>query len=113
MERRWRRLLRYLGMHGAQILEALIQAGAIAEKRNTFPDDPPCAVAAKHQQGRVRAKLWELKQASEFSIENATEWLRWVDAKPRLNLILSTVRQNLSIKLFDLASASKNAPTML
>ncbi|MCO5051846.1 MAG: ankyrin repeat domain-containing protein [Verrucomicrobiae bacterium] len=96
-----------------KVLEALFQAGAIAEKRNTFPDDTPFAVAAKHQQGRVLAKLLELKQASDFSVENATKMAAFDGRETALDLILDTVKPKISIKLFNLASRPKNAPAML
>jgi len=96
-----------------KVLAALFDAGAIAEKRNTFPDDTPFAVAAKHQRGKVLTKLWELKQVSDFSVENATEMAAFDGRETALDLILGTVKPQISIKLFNLASRPKNAPAML
>jgi ankyrin repeat protein len=96
-----------------KVLEALFEAGAIAEKRNTFPDDTPFAVAAKYEQGKVLERLWALKQASEFAVENATEMATFEGRETALDLILGTVKPKISIKLFNLASSAKNAPAML
>lgn len=96
-----------------KVLEILFEAGAIAEKRNTFPDDTPFAVAAKYEQGKVLERLCRLKQASEFAVENATEMAAFDGRETALDLILGTVKPKISIKLFNLASRPKNAPAML
>jgi len=54
-----------------RVLRALLEAGAVAEKRNTFPGDTPFAVAADHQQFEVMRQLLELKQASKSAISHA------------------------------------------
>src|SRR5438552_2786683 len=56
-----------------RVLEVLVQGGAIAEKRNTFPGDTPFAVAAKQGQGKVMERLIALGQASAAAIKHALE----------------------------------------
>lgn len=96
-----------------KVLELLFEAGAIGEKKNTFPDDTPFAVAAKYEQGKVLAKLWELGQASDFSIRNATDSAAMEGRETALDLILRTVKPKISIELFNLASVSEKASAML
>lgn len=96
-----------------KVLEALFEAGAVAEKRNAFPEDTPFALAAKYEQGEVLKRLCTLKQASEFAVENATEMAAFDGSETSLDLILGTVKPKISIKLFNLASRPKNAPAIL
>ena len=96
-----------------KVLEVLFEAGAIGEKKNTFPDDTPFAVAAKYEQDKVLSKLCELKQASDSSMQTATESAAMEGRETALDLILSTVKPKVSITLFNLASVSEKAPAML
>jgi ankyrin repeat protein len=96
-----------------KVLEVLFEAGAIGEKKNTFPDDTPFAVAAKYEQGKVLEKLWELRQVSDFSIRNATDSAAMEGREIALDLILRTVKPKISIELFNLASVSEKASAML
>ncbi|HEX5219758.1 MAG TPA: ankyrin repeat domain-containing protein [Verrucomicrobiae bacterium] len=96
-----------------QVLEALFEAGAIAEKRNAFPDDTPFSVAARYEQGKVLERLYRLKQASESAVEHAMEMAAFDGRETALDSILSTVKPEISIKLFNLASRPKNAPGIL
>ncbi|HWQ91746.1 MAG TPA: ankyrin repeat domain-containing protein, partial [Clostridia bacterium] len=96
-----------------QVLEVLFQGGAIAEKRNTFPGDTPFAIAAKHRQGQVLKRLLELEQASPEAVKHALENAAMDGEEATLDLVLQTVKPAITIELFNIASAPKNAPAML
>jgi ankyrin repeat protein len=96
-----------------KVLESLFKAGAVAEKRNTFPGDTPFAVAAAHKQFAVMKQLLALKRASEeavsFVIENAC-----MDGNADvLRFALEEIKPRITIQIFRLASVSSNAPTLL
>ncbi len=96
-----------------KVLEALFEAGAIGEKRNTFPDDTPFAVAAKHRQFGVMKRLLALKKVSDDSIKNVLE-MACMDGKAEIvEFILQHVQPRIGIELFRLSSASSNAPAVL
>src|SRR6266536_1922909 len=96
-----------------QVLEVLFEAGAFAEKRNTFPGDTPFAVAAQHKQAKVLERLWVLKKVSDAAVQHALETATIEGREVALDLILKTVKPRISIGLFRLASLPKNAPTLL
>src|SRR5438128_5238525 len=84
--------LLYACENGAdQVLEVLFEAGAIAEKRNTFPGDTPFAVAAQNKQAKVLERLWVLKQASDAAVAQALETATMEGHEVSLDLILKTV----------------------
>jgi hypothetical protein len=76
-----------------KVLEVLYEAAAVGKKKNTFPDDTPFAVAAKYEQGKVLERLWTLKQASDFAVQNATEMAAMEGRETALDLILGTMKQ--------------------
>ena len=96
-----------------KVLEVLFEAGAVAERGSTFPGDTPFAVAAQHEQQKVLQQLWKLKQASQqavgFALDNAAMDGRIVAYK----MLLETVKPEISIKMFNLAAASKNAVELI
>src|SRR5436190_23049188 len=66
--------LLYASSKGAdKVLEHLFAAGAVAEKKNTFPGDTPFAVAAHHGQFAVMKRLLELKQASDEAVQHVLD----------------------------------------
>ncbi len=95
------------------VLEALFEAGAVAEKRNTFPGDTPIAVAAAHRQLRVIKRLLHLKQASEKAVRFVVENACTSGNAEVLALVLDEVRPPITIELFRLASVSSNGSTLL
>jgi ankyrin repeat protein len=105
--------LLYASKIGAdRVLRALLEAGAVAEKRNTFAGDTPFAVAAKHRQFGVMTKLLKLKQASKLAIEHVLE-NGCVEGNPDvLEFMLREVKPPLRIELFRLSFASKKAPEL-
>ena len=96
-----------------KVLETLFEAGAIAEKRDTFPGDTPFAVAAKYRQFKAMKRLLELKQASDevvtFVLENAC-----MDGKEKVvDFILLEVKPPIAMRLFRLCAVRSNAPVLL
>src|SRR2546427_3898927 len=91
-----------------KVLEVLFEAGAIAEKRNTFPGDTPFAVAAAHRQFEVMRRLLALKQASDEAVRFVLE-KACIDGKAEvLEFVLQEVKPGIAIELFRLASVSSN-----
>ena len=63
--------LLYAAKKGAdKVLAPLFEAGAIAEKRHTFPGETPFAIAAKHHQRKVLEQLLALKKPSKFVVDH-------------------------------------------
>src|SRR5205823_3706226 len=58
-----------------KILDTLIKAGAVAEKKNMYGGETPFWAAAEHGRFAAMKRLMELKQVSEetlaFAVENA------------------------------------------
>ena len=106
--------LLYASKIGAdRVLRALFEAGAVTEKRNTFPGDTPFAVAADHRQFGVMRQLLELKQASEPAIEHVLQ-NACLDGKPDVvEFMLREVKPPLRIELFRLSFASKKGPELV
>lgn len=96
-----------------KILEALFEAGAAGEKRNTFPDDTPFAVAASHRQFEVMKRLLVLKKASDESVKNVLEMACMNGKVDVVEFVLQQVQPRIGIELFRLSSASSNAPALL
>src|SRR5690242_16706079 len=93
-----------------KVLEPLFAAGAVAEKRNTFPGDTPFAVAANHRQLGVMKRLLELKQAPDEAVEHVLQ-NACMDGKPDvLEFVLKEVKPPITIELFRLASVPSSAP---
>ena len=96
-----------------KVLEALFEAGAIAEKRHTFPGDTPFAVAAQHEQAKSLEKLWALKKVSRFALEHALHNAAMDGRERALELILQIAKPPITIGLFRLGSSSSNAANIL
>lgn len=96
-----------------QVLEVLIEAGAIAEKKNTFPDDTPFAIAAKGNHAKVLARLWQLKQTSDSTVTSTLENCAIEGRAKALEDILTVVKPRINIRLFRLACVPKNARAIL
>ena len=94
-------------------LEPLVKAGAVAEKRNTFPGDTPFAVAAEHKQFEAMKELLRLNQASNLAVDHV-----WQDAamsgKPDvLEFVLANVKPEITIGWFRLATVPENGAEQL
>jgi ankyrin repeat protein len=106
--------LLYACARGAdKVLEPLLQAGAVAEKRHTFPGDTPFAVAAQHRQKKVLKELWELNQASESAVQHAIDNAAMDGDVQALDMVLRLVNPPITTALFNIASHSKSAVEMV
>ncbi|PWU15651.1 MAG: hypothetical protein C5B50_15085 [Verrucomicrobia bacterium] len=106
--------LLYAAEKGAdKVLDVLFKAGAVAEKRHTFPGDTPFAIAARCQQVAVMRRLVDLKQASDLAIEYVLYDAGHEGNLELLESILQTVKPDIDIVLFRLARRPNNASEML
>jgi ankyrin repeat protein len=106
--------LLYAAEKGAdQVLDVLLEAGAIGERRGTFPGDTPFAVAAKHEQEKVVERLWTLKQASDKAVEYALHNAAIEGRAAAFEMLLKIVKPPIPIGLFWLGATSRNAPKIL
>ncbi len=106
--------LLYASAKGAdKVLELLFAAGAVAEKKNTFPGDTPFAVAAKHGQFAVMKRLLELKQASDEAVQHVLDNACIDGESEVVEFVLKEVKPPITIQLFRLASVSSKAPAVL
>ncbi len=106
-------LLHACALGADKVLEVLFGAGAIAEKRNTFPGDTPFAVAAAHRQFGVMRRLLHLKQESEGAVRFVTENACMDGNAEVLAFVLEEIKPRVTIELFRLASVSSKGPTLL
>ena len=106
-------LLHACALGADKVLEVLFGAGAIAEKRNTFPGDTPFAVAAAHRQFGVMKRLLALKQASDEAVRFVTENACMDGIVEVLGFLLEETRPRITIELFRLASVSSRGPALL
>lgn len=106
--------LLYASEKGAdRVLETLFAAGAVAEKRNTFPGDTPFAVAAQYEQGTVLARLVELKQASEEAIDHALTDAFMDGRTTAAKLVLEAAKPAVTLELFNVAGCSPKRVEMV
>src|SRR5579859_3453646 len=102
--------LLYAAKKGAdKVLAPLIEAGAIAEKRHTFPGDTPFAIAAVHHHGKVLEQLLTLKQVSKFAIDHAIN-NAMADSDPvALDVVLTALRPKLNLGNYRLAACASKS----
>src|SRR5690349_19322769 len=96
-----------------RVLRALLDAGAVAEKRNTFPGDTPFAVAADHRQFGVMRQLLALKQASEAAMKHVLENACMNGKSDILEFMLREAKPPVRIELFRLSFASREGPELV
>ncbi len=94
----------------ANVLDVLLAAGAIAEKRNSYPGDSPFATAAAHGHTATMKRLLELGQASVQAVEHTLEDAAMTGRHEVLAFILTHCQRQAPInaRLFRLASTSEN-----
>jgi uncharacterized protein len=96
-----------------KVLDVLFDAGAIAERRNTDPWETPFAVAAKHKQAQVMERLLMSMQASDKAVEHVLHMAAMDGDSETLEMALKVVKPPITIGLFRLGPASKNASRIL
>jgi len=102
--------LLYAAKIGAdKVLPTLFEAGAIAEKRHTFPGDTPFAIAAKHHQGKVLAQLLALHQASEFATDHALTNAMMENDPGALDIVLKALKPELTLGHYRIAASQHKA----
>jgi hypothetical protein len=95
-------LLYACAIGAAKVLEVLFAAGAVGERRNTFPGDTPFAVAAEHKQFEVMKRLLDLRQASDEAVRFVLENACMKGDVELIKFLLDEVKPSVTIELFRL-----------
>jgi ankyrin repeat protein len=104
----------YASERGAvKVLEPLVKAGAMAEKRNTFPGDTPFAAAATHKQFEGMKELLRLNQVSNPTIDHVWHNAAMNGKADVLEFVLANLKPEITIEWFELATKPANGAEQL
>ncbi|HUS34688.1 MAG TPA: ankyrin repeat domain-containing protein, partial [Verrucomicrobiae bacterium] len=92
-----------------KVLETLIKAGAIVEKRNMYGGETPFWAAAQKGAFAVMKRLMELKQVSEGTLAFAVETAGYEGKLELLEFLLKEAKPAITIQTLRLAAASPKA----
>jgi ankyrin repeat protein len=92
-----------------KVLETLIKAGAVAEKKNMYGGETPFWAAAERGRFEAMKRLLELKQVSEKTLTFALEQACFKGQADLLEFLLKETKAPITIQMFRLAAASPKA----